>query len=718
MLDINKVIAKRLTLPLFKVEGAIKLLDEGNTIPFIARYRKEMTGNLNDEELRKLSEEYNRLMRLEERKKTVINTIKNQNKLTDELNAKIENITELVELEDLYRPYRPKKQSRSTIAVDKGLKPLAQLILDGVDQPLTQVAGAFIKIDDGITDEHKALAMAGDIIAEMISDNGEIRQIIRNYLSVKGHLHIRATDEKKDSVYRLYYAFSSPLKHLEGYQILAIDRGEKQGFLQVKIEVDDDIAIGMIKTNFLSRKNSYTDDFLSSVVEDAYKRLIYPSVQREIRNELTNKAQNEAIEIFKHNLKQLLLTPPLADHTILGWDPAFRTGCKLAIIDPTGKVLATKVVYVTPPAGNNQIEEGIKDVLALIEKHHVTLIALGNGTASRESEMVIAKIIRQAGHDVKYIITSEAGASIYSASKLAAAEFPDYDVGQRSAVSIARRVQDPLAELVKIDPKGIGIGQYQHDMNQKRLDEALASIVEDTVNEVGVDLNTASYSLLSHIAGINQSIAKNIVAHREQNGPFTKRSQLLKINKLGPKTYEQCAGFLRIEGGDEPLDNTAIHPESYDTAAKLIDLLALDEDFGLNNRKKIITELLADQKQITALAIALDTGEATLTDILKELCQPGRDPRKDAPPPVLRQDILTLDDLSIGTKLKGTVRNITDFGAFVDIGVHEDGLIHKSKISRRYVKDPLAVVHLNDVVEVTVVSIDKEKKRIGLSLID
>lgn len=718
MLDINKVIAERLNLPLFKVVGAVKLIDKGNTIPFIARYRKEATGNLNDEELRKLNEEYNRLINLQKRKKTVINTIKDLGKLTDELNDKIEQITEMVELEDVYRPFKPKKQTRATIAVAKGLKPLAQMILENDDRPMIEMAASFVDAENGIEDPQKALMMAGDIIAEMISDDSDIRQRIRNYYLTKGTLVSKAADESKDSVYAIYYAFSSPLKRLMGYQILAIDRGEKQGFLQARIEIDDDMMIDMIKKSFIHNKNENSYDFLSSVVIDAYKRLITPSIQREVRSELTDKAQGEAIDIFKRNLRQLLMTPPLTNHTILGWDPAFRTGCKLAVIDDTGKVLATKIVYVTPPSSEKQIEEGIKDVLKLIEKYHVTIISLGNGTASRESEAIIVKIIHQTKHDVKYIITSEAGASIYSASKLAATEFPNFDVGQRSAVSIARRVQDPLAELVKIDPKGIGIGQYQHDMNQKRLDEALDGVIEDTVNQVGVDLNTASYSLLSHIAGINQTIAKNIVDYREKNGPFTRRSQLLNVNKLGPKAYEQCAGFLRISNGDEPLDNTGIHPESYDNTNKLIDLLNLNRNFTTNDQKTIISKVIDDQKQLNKLAAELKIGEATLNDILKDLLQPGRDPRKEAPLPVLRSDVLSIDDLSIGMKLKGTVRNITDFGAFVDIGVHEDGLIHKSKMSHRYIKDPLAVVNLNDIVEVTVISIDKNKKRIGLSLID
>ena len=722
MLDINALIAKELTIKPTQVSASVELIDQGYTIPFISRYRKEVTGSLNDEILRNLNDRLTYYRNLEERKITVLKTIEEQGKLSDELKEQIENCLTQVALEDIYRPYKPKRKTRGTIGIEKGCEPFANAIVLNAVTNLQEDAKAYLNEDKEVSSVEKVLQYTSDILAERYNDDQDIHASMRKLYAKSAHLVCSLKGEDDDEIYKVYYEFDQPINKLQGYQILAIDRGEKQGVLSVKVSSDDQANLEWMNQHIIHQKNSQVIEFLKSVILDSYSRLLAPSIERDIRNELTENAQEGAMGVFKANLKQLLLAQPLANQTVLGWDPAFRTGCKLAVVDPTGKVLDTKVIFVTEPASKTQIEKGINDVIALINKFNITLISCGNGTASRESEAIITEIIRRCGKDVKYVITNEAGASVYSASKLATEEFPKFDVGQRSATSIARRVQDPLAELVKIDPKSIGVGQYQHDMNQKRLSETLDGVVEDCVNSVGVDLNTASYSLLEHISGISHTLAKNIVAYREENGSFTQRNQLLKVAKLGPKAYELAAGFLRIRNGKDILDNTGVHPESYSVAREVINQLSLEDIFASGDAQKAaiakINFLLSNDKMIKDLAKKCNVGEPTLVDILKEISHPGRDPREDAPAPILRADVLKMEDLTPGMKLKGTVRNITDFGAFVDIGVHQDGLVHKSKMSKRFVKNPLDIVKLNDIVEVTVLEVDLKRKRIQLSMVE
>ena len=800
-MDIIKKIKEELKVEKWQVEAAVKLIDEGNTIPFISRYRKEATGSLNDEQLRDLYERLNYLRNLEEKKEQVLGSIEEQGQLTEELKAKILAAETLVVVEDLYRPYRPKRKTRASVAKEKGLQPLAEFILEqNTDKPLETEAEKYVDADKGVTDVKEALQGARDIIAESISDEADYRIYIRNITMEEGSISSSAKDEKAESVYEMYYDYEEPLKKAAGHRILALNRGENEKILTVKVNAPTERILQYLNKKIVTAENPYTTPVLQEVIEDAYDRLIAPAIEREIRNDLTEKAEDGAISVFGKNLEQLLMQPPIAGKVVLGWDPAFRTGCKLAVVDPTGKVLDTKVIYPTAP--QNKVEEAKKELKRLISKYHVSLISVGNGTASRESEQVIVELIRELDTPVQYVIVNEAGASVYSASKLATEEFPNFDVGQRSAASIARRLQDPLAELVKIDPKSIGVGQYQHDMNQKKLGEALSGVVEDCVNKVGVDLNTASASLLEYISGISKAIAKNIVEYREQNGRFTDRKQLLKVAKLGPKAYEQCAGFMRITDGDNPLDATSVHPESYGAAMQLLDRLHLtmddvrklqkeaaaqkstgsrtgsssgNVDAGAGSRQKkqkvVIRNtgtamgmalaaamggmtLEADdqgskgagrdhgknrnngsseaasgnaagsnvgtlEKKITdkkKLAEELGIGEITLTDILKELEKPARDPRENMPLPILRSDVLDMKDLKPGMILKGTVRNVIDFGVFVDIGVHQDGLVHISQITDKYIKHPLEAVSVGDIVEVQVLSVDVPKKRISLTM--
>ena len=712
-MDIIKALAQELEIRPQQAEAAVKLIDEGNTIPFIARYRKEATGELNDEVLRKLNERLAYLRNLEEKKAQVISVIEEQGKLTPELRKQIEEAQTLVVVEDLYRPYRPKRRTRATIAKEKGLEPLANLILlQSLKRPALEEAAAYVSEEKGVSTAEDALAGAKDILAESVSDEANYRSRIRSMTMKEGLLTSEAKDEKAQSVYEMYYHYSELAAKAAGHRILALNRGEKEKFLTVKIEAPEDKILLYLQKQVIKKDNPYTSPVLREVVEDSYKRLIAPAIEREIRNELTEKAEDGAIAVFGKNLEQLLLQPPIAGQVVLGWDPAFRTGCKLAVVDATGKVLDTTVVYPTAPTNEAKIRAAKDTVKKLIEKYGITLISLGNGTASRESEQVIVDMLKEVPQKVAYVITNEAGASVYSASKLATEEFPNFDVGQRSAASIARRVQDPLAELVKIDPKSIGVGQYQHDMNQKKLGEALDGVVEDSVNRVGVDLNTASAPLMEHISGITKTIAKNIVAYREANGRFVTRRELLKVPKLGPKAFEQCAGFMRISGGKEALDATSIHPESYEAAKKLLAELGYTEDWITETGAKSV--YIKDYKK---MAEKLGIGEPTLRDIVKELCKPGRDPRDEMPQPILRTDVLEMKDLKEGMILKGTVRNVIDFGAFVDIGVHQDGLVHVSQLSsKKFVKHPLEVVSVGDIVEVKVLSVDLQKKRIALTM--
>ena len=799
-MDIIKKIKEELKVEKWQVEAAVKLIDEGNTIPFISRYRKEATGSLNDEQLRDLYERLNYLRNLEEKKEQVLGSIEEQGQLTEELKTKILAAETLVVVEDLYRPYRPKRKTRASVAKEKGLQPLAEFILEqNTDKPLETEAEKYVDADKGVTDVKEALQGARDIIAESISDEADYRIYIRNITMEEGSISSSAKDEKAESVYEMYYDYEEPLKKAAGHRILALNRGENEKILTVKVNAPIERILQYLNKKIVTAENPYTTPVLQEVIEDAYDRLIAPAIEREIRNDLTEKAEDGAISVFGKNLEQLLMQPPIAGKVVLGWDPAFRTGCKLAVVDPTGKVLDTKVIYPTAP--QNKVEEAKKELKRLISKYHVSLISVGNGTASRESEQVIVELIRELDTPVQYVIVNEAGASVYSASKLATEEFPNFDVGQRSAASIARRLQDPLAELVKIDPKSIGVGQYQHDMNQKKLGEALSGVVEDCVNKVGVDLNTASASLLEYISGISKAIAKNIVEYREQNGRFTDRKQLLKVAKLGPKAYEQCAGFMRITDGDNPLDATSVHPESYGAAMQLLDRLHLTMDdvrklqkeaaaqkstgsragnssgnagAGAGSRQKKQKVVIRNtgtamgmalaaamggmtleaedqgsrshrdneknrnngssaaasgnavgsnvgtlEKKITdkkKLAEELGIGEITLTDILKELEKPARDPRENMPLPILRSDVLDMKDLKPGMILKGTVRNVIDFGVFVDIGVHQDGLVHISQITDKYIKHPLEAVSVGDIVEVQVLSVDVPKKRISLTM--
>ena len=709
-MNINKIIADELSIKLSQVDAAVKLIDEGNTIPFISRYRKEATGALNDEQLRNLYDRLTYLRNLDEKKATVLSSIEEQGLLTDELKAQINDAMTMVVLEDLYRPYRPKRRTKASIAKEKGLEGLANIILlQMTKKPLNEEAKAYLNPEKEVNTIEDAINGAKDIIAENISDDADYRMWIRKYTFNNGSIVSKAKDDKAESVYEMYYDYSEAVKKVPGHRVLAMNRGEAEKVLTIKISVDEEQIIKYLESKVIVNNNENTVPQLKEAITDAFSRLIFPSIEREIRNELTEKAEDSAINVFGKNLEQLLLQPPVSGHVVLGWDPAFRTGCKLAVVDATGKVLDTTVIYPTAP--QNKVEESKKTVKALINKYGISLISLGNGTASRESEVIIADIIKEADSHVEYAIVNEAGASVYSASKLATEEFPNFDVGQRSAASIARRIQDPLAELVKIDPKSIGVGQYQHDMNQKKLSDALTGVVEDSVNKVGVDLNTASAALLEYISGINKTLAKNIVEYRETNGRFKNRKQLLKVPKLGPKAYEQCAGFLRILNGDNPLDATSVHPESYEITNKLLDKLGFsvsDIKTGLK-----LSDMIKDKKKLSS---ELSVGELTLSDILKELEKPGRDPREDSPKPALRSDVLSLEDLREGMILKGTIRNVIDFGAFVDIGVHQDGLVHISQICEQYIKHPLEKVSVGDIVEVKVLSIDMAKKRIALTM--
>lgn len=713
-MDIAKVIANELGIKVSQVEATVKLIDEGSTIPFIARYRKEVTGSLNDEILRDLYERLNYLRNLEERKETVIASIMEQEKLTPELEKQIRDAMTLVAVEDLYRPYKQKRRTRATIAKEKGLEGLANIIyLQMTDRPVEQEAEAYLSEEKEVTSVEEAVAGALDILAENISDEAEYRTYIRDITVKEGKIVTAAKDPEAKSVYEMYYEFEESIGKAAGYRILAINRGEKEKFLTVKITAPEERILGYLEKKIIVRDNPYTTELLKTAIEDSYKRLIAGAIEREIRSDLTEKAEDGAISVFGKNLTQLLMQPPITGQVVLGWDPAFRTGCKLAVVDATGKVLDTVVVFPTEP--QKKIAEAKKIVHNLIKKYGITLISVGNGTASRESEQVIVELLKEIPEKVQYVIVNEAGASVYSASKLATEEFPNFDVGQRSAASIARRLQDPLAELVKIDPKSIGVGQYQHDMNQKKLGEALTGVVEDCVNKVGVDLNTASASLLEYVSGISKVIAKNIVAYREENGKFTNRKQLLKVAKLGPKAFEQCAGFMRIQGGDNPLDATSVHPESYEAATSLLSRLGYSLT-DISGQGLMGLSLLA--KNRTQLASDLGIGEVTLDDIIKELEKPARDPRDEMPKPILRTDVLEMKDLTEGMVLKGTVRNVIDFGAFVDIGVHQDGLVHISQITnKKFIKHPLEIVSVGDVVEVKVLSVDLERKRIQLSMI-
>lgn len=711
-MDIILKISQELMCRQEQVAAAVKLIDEGNTIPFIARYRKEATGSLNDEQLRTLDERLTYLRGLEERKEKVIATIEEQGMLTDELKQSILAAETLVAVEDLYRPYKPKRKTRATIAQSKGLTGLANIIsLQMTNKPITEEALAYVSEEKEVHSPEEAIAGAMDIIAESISDNAEYRTEIRNRTMDKGVLITTAKDPEAESVYEMYYDFSTPVRKMTGYRTLAINRGEKEKFLSVKIDAPVDEIIGYLIREVVVRDNPNTNDILKDAIADSYERLIAPSIERDIRNSLTEAAEDGAIKVFGSNLKQLLMQPPINGHVVLGWDPAFRTGCKLAVVDATGKVLTTKVIYPTAP--QNKVEESKKILKDLIKKYNISLISVGNGTASRESEAIIADLIHELDTKVQYVIVNEAGASVYSASKLATEEFPSFDVGQRSAASIARRLQDPLAELVKIDPKAIGVGQYQHDMNQKKLTEALDAVVEDSVNQVVVDLNTASAPLMEHISGITKTLAKNIIEYREANGRFTNRKELLKVAKLGPKAFEQCAGFMRITGGTNPLDATSVHPESYEIAETLIRHLGYSMDDLASGQLKGITKAAGD---IKALAKELGVGTVTVTDLVKELEKPARDPRSEMPQPILRGDILEMKDLKEGMILKGTVRNVIDFGAFVDIGVHQDGLVHISQMSDKFIKHPLDVVSVGDIVTVKVMGVDLAKKRIQLTM--
>lgn len=767
-MDISAKLAEELNIKKSQAEATIKLIDEGNTIPFIARYRKEVTGALNDEILRNLYERLTYLRNLEDKKQSVLGSIEEQGKLTEELKARIEAAETLVVLEDLYRPYKQKRKTRASVAKEKGLEPLAAYILEqNAAAPLIETAQAYVDAEKGVADAKEAIDGAKDIIAEQISDEADYRIYIRNLTFEEGKIVSTAKDEKEQSVYENYYAYEEPIKKVVGHRILALNRGEKEKMLIVKIEAPTDRILRYLEKQVITADNPVTTPVLTEVIADAYTRLIAPAIEREIRNGLTEKAEDGAITVFGKNLEQLLMQPPIAGRVVLGWDPAFRTGCKLAVVDETGKVLDTTVIFPTEP--QNKVKESKEILKKLIKKYHVSLISVGNGTASRESEQVIAELLKELDTKVEYVIVNEAGASVYSASKLATEEFPQFDVGQRSAASIARRLQDPLAELVKIDPQSIGVGQYQHDMNQKKLSETLTGVVEDCVNKVGVDLNTASAPLLSYISGISKVVAKNIVDYRETNGRFTNRKQLLKVAKLGPKAYEQCAGFMRIQGGDNPLDATSVHPESYGAVEQLLTKtgltmeeirqsakeqekvkqtvkkqpvkkekkvvirntgtamgralaqamgsVTLAEDKKENKQPRATTSVLmqkvGDKK---ALAKELGIGELTLDDILKELEKPARDPREDMPRPLLRSDVMDLKDLKPGMVLKGTVRNVIDFGAFVDIGVHQDGLVHISQMTDKYIKHPLEAVSVGDVVDVEVMSVDIPKKRIQLTM--
>lgn len=707
-MDIAKVLQNEFSLNPNHVENVINLIDEGNTIPFIARYRKEMTGSMDDQILRAFFDRLQYLRNLEERRETVKNSINEQEKLTDEIVLALDKATTLAEIEDIYRPFKPKRRTRAIIAKEKGLEPLATEIMLQMmkTEPIVE-AEKYINEEKEVTTAQDALNGAMDIIAEIISDDADNRAMIRKATFASGLLSVKAVDDTAQSVYEMYYDYSEPVKKVAQHRVLAIDRGEKEKILSVKIEAPVDEIYKKLEHKIITGNQS-TADVLKAVIDDSYKRLISPAIEREIRNELTEQAQIGAISVFGKNLKQLLLQPPIKDKTVLALDPGFRTGCKVAVVDGTGKVLDVGVIYPVPP--HNKVAQAEKIIETMVDKYNVDIIAIGNGTASRETEMFTVNLIKKNNWSIQYIIVNEAGASVYSASKLGAEEFPDYDVALRSAVSLARRLQDPLAELVKIDPKSIGVGQYQHDMNQKRLSEALGGVVEDCVNSVGVDLNTASPSLLSYVSGISSAISKNIVAYREENGKFKTRKQILKVAKLGPKAFEQCAGFLRITDGDEPLDNTGVHPESYDITKQYITKLG----YSIDDIKEGIK--IKDTKNLNQIAKELNVGLPTLQDIVKEIQKPGRDPRDEMPKPILKSDVLSIEDLKEGMVLKGTVRNVIDFGAFVDIGVHQDGLVHISQICDRYIKHPLEALSVGDIVDVKIMSVDVKKNRISLTM--
>lgn len=710
VMNINHIIANELSVKLWQVDVAIKLIDEGNTIPFIARYRKPVTGELNDEQLRTLDERLKYLRNLEEKKKTVVDSITEQGKMTDEIMSKIAMAETIVAVDDIYRPFRPKRKTRATEAKAKGLEPLADIFLkQEKNKDPEEEAKAFVNEEKGVANVAEAIQGAKDIIAEMVSDNDEFRKAIRNIVVKHGLIVSNTKNPEEKTPYENYYDYSEGVNKIPGHRILAINRGEKEKVLNVKIEMPEENIIASLDKVIIKGESQFKP-LLKEAIEDGFKRLIKPAIEREIRSQLTEKAEDGAITVFGQNLKQLLMQPPIAGRNVLGWDPAFRTGCKLAVVDNTGKVLYTTVIFPTAP--QNKVAESKKIVLDIIKKYNVSLISLGNGTASRESEAVIVDIIKECPTKVEYIIVNEAGASVYSASKLATEEFPNFDVGQRSATSMARRLQDPLAELVKIEPKAIGVGQYQHDMNQKKLDEALSNIVEDCVNNVGVDLNTASAPLLEYVSGISKTIAKNIVEYREENGQFQSRKDLLSVAKLGPKAFEQCAGFMRIREGKEPLDYTSVHPESYSSAKKLLKKYGFSTKDILGGNIHLTDEI----KDVKEVAEEIGTDPITLRDMIKELEKPGRDPREEMPKPILKSDVLDFDDLKEGMELKGTVRNVIDFGAFVDIGVHQDGLVHISEMSNKFIKHPLDVVSVGDVVDVRVLSVDKERKRIQLSM--
>ena len=710
VMNINHIIANELSVKLWQVDAAIKLIDEGNTIPFIARYRKPVTGELNDEQLRTLDERLKYLRNLEEKKKTVVDSITEQGKMTDEIMSKIAMAETIVAVDDIYRPFRPKRKTRATEAKAKGLEPLADIFLkQEKNKNPEEEAKAFVNEEKGVANVAEAIQGAKDIIAEMVSDNDEFRKAIRNIVVKHGLIVSNTKNPEEKTPYENYYDYSEGVNKIPGHRILAINRGEKEKVLNVKIEMPEENIIASLDKVIIKGESQFKP-LLKEAIEDGFKRLIKPAIEREIRSQLTEKAEDGAITVFGQNLKQLLMQPPIAGRNVLGWDPAFRTGCKLAVVDNTGKVLYTTVIFPTAP--QNKVAESKKIVLDIIKKYNVSLISLGNGTASRESEAVIVDIIKECPTKVEYIIVNEAGASVYSASKLATEEFPNFDVGQRSATSMARRLQDPLAELVKIEPKAIGVGQYQHDMNQKKLDEALSNVVEDCVNNVGVDLNTASAPLLEYVSGISKTIAKNIVEYREENGQFQSRKNLLSVAKLGPKAFEQCAGFMRIREGKEPLDYTSVHPESYSSAKKLLKKYGFSTKDILGGNIRLTDEI----KDVKEVAEEIGTDPITLRDMIKELEKPGRDPREEMPKPVLKSDVLDFDDLKEGMELKGTVRNVIDFGAFVDIGVHQDGLVHISEMSNKFIKHPLDVVSVGDVVDVRVLSVDKERKRIQLSM--
>lgn len=714
MLDINAKLTSEFNLKPFQVQNTVKLIDDGNTIPFIARYRKEMTGELNDQVLRELYERLIYLRNLEGRREEVLRLIGEQGKLTDEIAASIKKAVALQEIEDIYRPFKPKRRTRATIAKEKGLEPLAEILFsqDIKSGSIDEIAAPFVDAEKAVNSVEDALNGAMDIIAETISDVAEYRKAIREMFYKFGTI-ISKSKKEEDSVYRMYYDFSEPIAKIANHRVLAINRGEKEEFLNVKIDVPSERVTSYLKANCIKKTRSITSEYVERAVEDSYDRLIFPSVEREIRNELTDNAQEQAMKVFAANLKNLLLQPPVKGSVVLGLDPAYRTGCKIGVVDDTGKVLETTVIYPTPPM--SKVEEAKKVMKNLIKKYEVDIVSIGNGTASKESEIFVADLIKELDRKLYYMVVSEAGASVYSASKLGAEEFPDFDVALRSAVSIARRLQDPLAELVKIDPKAIGVGQYQHDMNQKRLGESLGGVVEDCVNSVGVDLNTASPSLLSYISGINSGIAHNIVEYRESNGKFKKRTELKKVKKLGEKAFEQCAGFLRIHDGANVLDSTSVHPESYLAATKLLDIMGYSmEDVKQRKIEKLKQEV--DKKGMSEIATEIGVGIPTLRDILNELLKPGRDPRDELPKPILLTDVLDIEDLRPGMVLTGTVRNVADFGAFVDVGVHQDGLVHISELCDRYIKSPMEVVAVGDIVKVRILEVDVQRKRISLSM--